>query len=242
MPGRAAWYPVAKSLGRSSGAREWLVTALTAGSLFARHAAVSAGSVGALGVATLLVWLLTVGMGAFMLGTWLAQGGLRRQRATGEGPPPAIIFGHAGLALTGLLVWVSYVLSGMVVLGLSAVGVLTMVIGFGVANVVLWTPYPGRAVMTAVSQRAGPAGGMLGAPAEDVLASRLGDDVLSRALTDDALAQALTDHAVASARAHRRAPAKKPRAHLTPLIPAAHGLSAVTTFFLATITAMTALR
>ena len=53
--------------------------------------------------ATLISWLLTASMGAFMLRTWLARGGLRRERARVGGLPPQLIFGHAGLALSGLL-------------------------------------------------------------------------------------------------------------------------------------------
>ena len=53
--------------------------------------------------ATLISWLLTASLGAFMLRTWLARGGLRRERARTGGLPPQLIFGHAGLALSGLL-------------------------------------------------------------------------------------------------------------------------------------------
>ena len=52
--------------------------------------------------ATLISWLLTASLGAFMLRTWLARGGLGRERARIGGLPPQLIFGHAGLALSGL--------------------------------------------------------------------------------------------------------------------------------------------
>jgi hypothetical protein len=54
--------------------------------------------------ATLVSWLVTASLGAFMLRTWLARGGLRSERAKAGGLPPQLIFGHAAAALTGLLV------------------------------------------------------------------------------------------------------------------------------------------
>ena len=51
--------------------------------------------------ATLVSWLVTASLGAFMLRTWLARGGLRRERAKAGGLPPPLIFGHAAAAVTG---------------------------------------------------------------------------------------------------------------------------------------------
>jgi len=52
-----------------------------------------------MGLAALIAWLLTASIGGYMLRTWIARGGLRRQRATGVGVPPGIVFGHASAAL-----------------------------------------------------------------------------------------------------------------------------------------------
>src|SRR4029077_7533556 len=54
-----------------------------------------------LGLAALIAWLFTAGIGGYMLRTWVARGGLRRQRATGVGVPPGVVFGHASAALAG---------------------------------------------------------------------------------------------------------------------------------------------
>src|SRR6516225_3433451 len=54
---------------------------------------------------------VTMSIGGYMLRTWVARGGLRRQRATGVGVPPGVVFGHASAALTGLAVWISYLSS-----------------------------------------------------------------------------------------------------------------------------------
>jgi hypothetical protein len=82
---------------------------------------------------------------------------------------------------------------------------------------------------------------MLAAHAEDALARRLTDEVLARALTDDALAGRLADDVLASlphGPSHGGGrPHSKPRQHMAPLIPAAHGMAAVTTFLLAVLTA-----
>ena len=78
--------------------------------------------------ATLISWLLTASMGGFMLRTWLARGGLRRERARVGGLPPQLIFGHAGLALSGLLVWSGYVATGTRAVAWTAVGLLMVTI------------------------------------------------------------------------------------------------------------------
>ena len=61
-----------------------------------------------IGLAALIAWLLTASIGGYMLRTWVARDGLRRQRATGVGVPPGVVFGHASAALVGLTVWISY--------------------------------------------------------------------------------------------------------------------------------------
>ena len=42
--------------------------------------------------ATLLSWLVTASLGGFMLRTWLARGGLDRERARSGGLPSPLIF------------------------------------------------------------------------------------------------------------------------------------------------------
>jgi hypothetical protein len=208
-----------------------------------------------LALATLVSWLVTASIGGYMLTGWIRRGGVRRP--AGAGLPPAVVFTHVGLALTGLVVWGCFLASWWVALAWSAVAVLTLVIGLGLCVVTLLTPYPvyPAAVGTAPPGRpgthhrngrtggpvTGPAGGMLAAHAEDVLARRLTDDVLARALTDDALAGRLADDVLASlpqGPSHggggRRS---RPRQHMAPLIPAAHGMAAITTFLLAVLTA-----
>ena len=183
-----------------------------------------------LAVVTLIVWLLTMGAGAYMLGTWLARGGLRSHRAHGGGLPPGVIFAHFGLATAGMLTWASYVLTGLIGLAWAAAVFLMPATGLGISTVTLGTPTPDR-------RRGAPATGMFGTAAEDALAGRLTDAVLARALTDEALAGRLVDHAVASLRDHQAARARRPRGHLEVFVPVGHGLAAMTTILLVIVTA-----
>jgi hypothetical protein len=102
--------------------------------------------------------------------------------------------------------------------------------------VTVWTPYP---VLGAGSSGGGTdVGGILTAPAEDAVAGRLTDEVFARALTDEALARRLTDEVLARVSSDPSRPARKHREYLAPLIPAGHGAAALTTFFLAVVTAV----
>ena len=122
-----------------------------------------------MGIATLTTWLIAAGLGAYMLRTWIARGGPQLQRARGDGLPPIVVYGHASLAITGLVVWISYLTTGLAALAWVAVGLLTPVLGLGAAMVTLWTPYPAPA--TAGAGALG-ASGVLAAPAADALAGQ----------------------------------------------------------------------
>lgn len=187
-----------------------------------------------MGIAALVTWLITVSIGAYMLRTWIARDGPRIQRTRSDGLPPVVIYGHASLALTGLAVWVSYLAANVAALAWAAACLLTPVIGLGIAMVTVWTPYP------APGAGPPPPGGVLAAPGEDALAGRLTDAELARALTDDALAGRLTEDVLARVPADPSRAAVKHREHLAPLLPACHGATALATFFLATLTAVSA--
>jgi len=183
---------------------------------------------------TLISWLLTASIGAYMLSRWIGDGGVRKQRANREALSPVVVLGHASLALTGLVLWTAYTITRWAPLAWSAVLVLMPAIGLGLSTVTLLTPYP------APGGAGRPGGGPLAAPAEDVLASRLTDSTLTHALTDATLASRLVEEVLASAAAE---PTRRPRSkgHAAALIPASHGLLALTTFLLAVLSAVTAL-
>jgi hypothetical protein len=183
-----------------------------------------------LGVAALISWLLDVASGGYMLGRWISRGGLDERRSRRDRLGPAVIFTHFGLAASGLAVWVSYLATGWAALAWSSVVLLMPAIGLGLSAVTLWTPYPAPG-------SPGPASGRLTAPAEDMLAGRLTDAVLTRALTDEVLAGKLIDDVLAGVAAGTST-ARRPKGHMAPLLPAGHGVAAVTTFLLVVLTAV----
>ena len=194
-----------------------------------------------LAFATLGTWLFDAVSGGYMLRTWIARGGLRQQRAT-DRLAPKVVFAHFGIASTGLLVWVSYLASRWIVLAWLAVGLLMVVIGLGVSTVTVWTPFPAHRADAGT----GPdnAGGRspadddaFAAHSEGTLIGGPTDEMLNRALTDDVLLSQLVEDVVARARDAPSRAARQRRAQLTILIPASHGLAAITTMILAVLTA-----
>ena len=97
---------------------------------------------GALALATLLSWLFTASLGAYMLRSLITHGALRRQRSVRDGLSPRVLYGHFGLALTGLVMWAAFLATGWGPLTWVAVALLTPAIGLGICTVTLWTPYP----------------------------------------------------------------------------------------------------
>jgi hypothetical protein len=177
-----------------------------------------------LAVAAAIAWVLTASIGLYMLRTWITRGGLRRQRATGVGVPPALVFSHAGAAVTGLLVWAGFVKTEWDPLGWLGVGLVTTAIGLGVCTVTLWTPYP------VVVPEAGPEGGPRGWVPQEKTAGESGGVVLpDYTVTDEMIAGLLADPFP-----ERRSP----RVKLTPFVPVVHGFAALATFMLAVLAAI----
>jgi len=174
--------------------------------------------------ATLISWLVTAGLGAFMLRTWLARGGLHRERARAGGLPPQLIFGHAGCAVAGLLLWVAYLAVGARPLAWAAVGLLMVTVGLGLCTVTLWTPYPARKPGEPRAAASGDEPAAAGAHAPD--------DPLSDQVTDELIARLLADPV----------PGRHPRPirpNPAVLVPVAHGFAAIAAFVLAVMSAVT---
>jgi hypothetical protein len=164
-------------------------------------------------IAAMVAWVVTASIGVYMLRTWVTHGGLRRQRATGAGVPPAVVFGHASAALTGLLLWLGFVKTRSDLLAWLGVTVMAGAIALGVCTVALWTPYP-VAVPSAPAPAAVPEATP---PAED------------GTVTDKMIADLLADPFPAS---------RRPRLKLAGLVPVAHGCAALTTFMFAVLAAI----
>ena len=62
-------------------------------------------------IAALITWLITALGGFYMLGTWIARGGLRQQQTGTSRLPAPVIFGHFALAAAGLVVWIIYLVA-----------------------------------------------------------------------------------------------------------------------------------
>ena len=199
-------------------------------------------------LAALISWVLTASLGAFMLRTWIARGGLRRERARPGGLPPQLIFGHASLALGGLVVWAGYAASGARPVAWVTVGMLVAAITLGLCTVTLWTPYPARRPgerrpapwgVTEVVIPDTAAAAVEAVRAADVRAERTDPDASD--LPGDPVAMQVTDELI-----HRllteepgglRPGSIRPNPEV--LVPVAHGFLAIGTFVLAVMSAIT---
>jgi hypothetical protein len=109
-----------------------------------------------LGLAALVSWLITVGLGAWMMTGWVARGGFRRGRG-GAALPPSVTFAHLGLAVAGLAAWIVYLATGLAGLAWAACGLLLPVAGLGMV-LVLWFPERSLAAAPVPAAQAVPAG------------------------------------------------------------------------------------
>ena len=124
----------------------------------------------ALSLAALAAWLVTVGLGVSMMARWITRA-RRRGAQPGHGRRPILNFTHFGLALTGLLAWISYLATGVTGLAWAACGLLIPVVGLGMTLVFL---APARSPVTSLpTARAGPTAP---APATTAAAARPEDD------------------------------------------------------------------
>ena len=87
----------------------------------------------ALSLAALAVWLVTIGLGLSMMARWI----LRRGPGPRSGRGPVLNFAHLGLALTSLLVWILFLITGVTGLAFAACGLLLVVVSLGLTLVFL---------------------------------------------------------------------------------------------------------
>jgi manganese efflux pump family protein len=90
----------------------------------------------ALSLAALIAWLVTVGLGVSMMARWITLTWRRGPRPR-SGRGPVLNFTHFGLAVTGLLVWISYLITGVSGLAWVACGLVLAVASLGMALVFL---------------------------------------------------------------------------------------------------------
>ena len=189
-------------------------------------------------MAAVVAWVLTASIGVYMLRTWVTRGGLRRQRATGVGVPPVVVFGHASAALTGLVVWIGFLGTRWDPLAWLGVALIASAIALGVCTVTLWTPYPVLAPVPADPLRRGARG--QGGPRGWVLPGERAGGVWGGSFSPENTENTVTDEMIADLLADPFPASRRPRLKLLPLIPVVHGFGALTTFMLAVMAAISA--
>lgn len=91
-------------------------------------------------IAALITWLITAAGGFYLLGTWLARGGVRQQQAGTTRFRAPVIFGHFLLAAAGLVVWIIYVAVDKTPLAWAAFIILLPVALLGFTMFARWIP------------------------------------------------------------------------------------------------------
>ncbi|HUC21228.1 MAG TPA: hypothetical protein VMA73_00835 [Streptosporangiaceae bacterium] len=196
----------------------------------------------ALPLYALASWLLTELLGALMVRSWIAGGGLRASRQRPARPDAMslpVLAGHAGLNLAGLVCWIGFVLSGARPLAWLALAFMAPAIGLGISTVTIWTPYPG-------GRRDADGSAERGSPESSAAKSRttkhpgrpevVPEAELKRRLADDELAAQLVDELLN--RNFAQPSSRAVNLSLRPLIPLGHGVLAIATFLLAVLAAI----
>ena len=180
-----------------------------------------------LGLAALAAWLVAAATGGYIFARRVIRGG-RPRRGQGRGGAVAtVVFGHAGLAATGLLVWVSFLVSGLTGLAWVAAGLLLPVSGLGMATLTLWSPGP----------RPGPAGPP-GPGQVPGLVPTLAAAPATAGRVAGAPAGAEPGRALAPTGGPGSQGRARPPGRLIVILPVVHGLAAMTAILLALLTAV----
>lgn len=96
-------------------------------------------------VAALIIWVITVGLGSFMVTVWRRHGGMGAGGVTHL--PPARVFSHLGLAVVGLVLWIVFLGTGAELWAWLAVATLVLAAVLGGIMVRRWT-VDGRLAMS----------------------------------------------------------------------------------------------
>ena len=118
-----------------------------------------------MGFAALITWFAGVLAGLYMLTVWLIENDVTGQHAAPSQLRVPVIFGHLTLAITGLGVWVAYLVLDRDILAWVSVGTLAAGILLGLTMFARWLPvYREPALPAAPAVLTGP-----GVPAGTVL-------------------------------------------------------------------------
>lgn len=105
-----------------------------------------------MGFIALITWFVTALGGLYMLAVWLIENDVTGQRAASRLPAP-VVFTHLTLALSGLLLWIVYLVLDREVLAWAAVFTLVAIALLGVTMFARWIPvYRGPAAWAGPGQ------------------------------------------------------------------------------------------
>src|SRR5215471_12948451 len=89
-------------------------------------------------IISLIFWIITIFVGLFLLAIWLIEYDTDYQRAEATRLPISVITSHALLALTGLGIWIFYLVSDQDELAWVTIAILLVVVSFGLTMAVRW--------------------------------------------------------------------------------------------------------
>jgi hypothetical protein len=88
----------------------------------------------------LIVWFVTALWGLYMLAVWLIENDATRKGTAASRLPLPVILAHVMFAVTGLVVWVAYLLLDRPALAWTAVGILGAIAVLGLSMFARWIP------------------------------------------------------------------------------------------------------
>src|SRR5215472_14734035 len=88
----------------------------------------------------LIVWFITALWGLYMLAVWLIENDATRPGNSASRLPLPVILAHVTFAVSGLVVWVAYLLLDRPALAWTAVGILVAIALLGLTMFARWIP------------------------------------------------------------------------------------------------------
>src|SRR6516162_9976653 len=93
-----------------------------------------------MGIAALICWLVTAFGGLYLLAVWLIENDVTDEGGTASRLYGPVVLGHVLLALTGLVVWVLYLISDSDTMGWAALAILGSIAALGLTMFARWIP------------------------------------------------------------------------------------------------------
>jgi hypothetical protein len=122
-----------------------------------------------MGYLALIAWFVTALGGLYMLAVWLIENDATDQRNPASRLPLPVILAHVSLALTGLVVWVAYLVLDQQSLAWAALLILGGIAMLGLTMFARWIPVYHAADLTAEPARVPGAGAAERVPATQVV-------------------------------------------------------------------------